>query len=236
MESFLKVDDTQRSGEPEIIKKYREKTIGIIETILKRVFSSDKGAMCDGVKLGTVTTSAPYTSSSNLPEIFARRGNQITINNSPSSVQSEVPLIFEFGPLIKNYSIGKLLINYWTASRKVYPIEKFENLKLSIKSIENFISASFIEDENGQVQLFLPKILENTFETIKRLENLLECQADSEYSYPSAIAIDAADKQIEIVLSLLKEMLQKISFTFGDTLENVKVKVSSECRNYLDEL
>lgn len=210
----------------EILRQYHERTIGLLELVLKRIFNNEK-AKTTNVSIPTESS----TTTSGLPEIFARRGPMILQDSQNESVKKEsIPLMFEFGPFLQKHQLGRLLISYWIASRKVYCIERFEMLKISIKSIESFICASFIEDENGQVQLTLPKVLETSIETMKSLKNLLETSSDS-FVNDEVLQSDA---QIETILELLKEMLKNISITFGETLENVRI--SSQCREFIKSL
>lgn len=202
---------------PELFKQYREKTISLVEIILKKVFSVEKE------EKSTKPAEPSQNIAGGLPEIFARRGPTLNlVEQSTNSVKKEaIPLIFEFGPILNKNSIGKLLISKWIESRKFYPIENFEILKISIKAVGSFISASFIEDESGQVQMALPRVLETSVNTLKTLQNLLETNFEA----------SEADEQIETVLDLLKEMLKGISETFGETLENVRI--STECREFI---
>ena len=206
---------------PEVFKQYREKTIGLVELILKKVFTVKNPANLN------VTTAAVVAGG--LPDIFARRGPVLNVvEQAETTKKDSVPLIFEFGPFLKRNSFGKRLILNWIASRKIYPIENFEILQMAIKSVGSFICASFVEDETGQVQLALPRVLETTVETFKSLQNLLETTFEA--SEPEI----KADEEIEQVLNLLREMLKEVSLVFGETLENVRI--SSKCREFIQSL
>lgn len=223
---------------PEVFEQYREKTIGLVELILKKVFSVEKSNSKtesaaasnnnnNNSNLTTATSSVPV--SGGLPEIFARRGPVLSFpEQSQIGKKDSVPLIFEFGPFLKKNSLGKILISNWIASRKIYPIEKFEILQMAIKSVGSFICASFVEDENGQVQLALARVLETSVMTFKSLQNLIEITFDG--LKPEI----EADEEIEQVLNLLREMFKGISDVFGETLENVRI--SSKCRHFIQSL
>lgn len=200
-------------------------SVGFIETIIKKIFTTSEAH-------GSLSSITPPPESTNLPEVFARRGP--VLSSSPlesASGDKIVPLIFEFGPILKKYSLGNLLISYWIASSKIYPVENSNLLQISIKSIESFICKSFEEDETGQVQLNLPKLFETTIETIKILESLseIDCGIGSEL-----VVVSRAEKEIDLISSLLKEMLKKISETFKETLDNVRI--SLKCREYIKTL
>lgn len=208
---------------PEVFKQYSEKTIGLVELILKKVFSVEKRTSIDD-------NSNPNPNQ-NIPEVFARRGPVLNFaeqQNQNDFKKDSIPLIFEFGPFLKKNSLGKFLISNWIASRKIYPIENFEILQMAIKSIGNFICSSFVEDETGQVQLALPRVLETSVKAFKSLQNLLETTFDA--LEPEI----KADEQIEEILNLLREMLKEISRVFGETLENVRI--SSKCREFIQNL
>lgn len=212
---------------PEVFKQYREKTIGLVELILKKVFSDEK---VKPANLSVTTATAASTGTvGGLPDIFARRGPVLSVVEPTETIRKDsIPLIFEFGPFLKRNSFGKLLISNWIASRKIYPIENFEILQMAIKSVGSFICASFVEDETGQVQLALPRVLETTVDAFKSLQNLLETTFEA--SEPEI----KADEEIEQVLNLLREMLKEISLIFGETLENVRI--SSKCRDFIQSL
>jgi hypothetical protein len=218
---------------PEVLEQYREKTIGLVELILKKVFSVEtsnaktEAVAANNLNVTAATSTVPV--SGGLPEIFARRGPVLSFaEQSQIAKKDSVPLIFEFGPFLKKNSLGKILISNWIASRKFYPIENFESLQVAIKSVGSFICASFVEDETGQVQLALARVLETSVMTFKSLQNLIEITFDG--LKPEI----EADEEVEQVLNLLREMLKGISEVFGETLENVRI--SSKCRDFIQSL
>ena len=208
-------------------KQYREKTIGLVELVLMKVFSTSSTTS------STQSTAELASNTTGLPEVFARRGPVLNVVEPAISVKKEsVPLIFEFGPFLHKNSLGKLLISNWVASRKVYPIEKLDLLRIFIKAVGSFICASFAEDESGQVQLSMPHVLETSVHSFKSLQSLLETTIDAnEFVLEPEIK---ADQQIEIVLKLLREMLKEVSDTFGETLENVRI--STQCREFMQSI
>lgn len=202
---------------------YTGPTIGFVESILKKIFTSESSS-------STVPTSAKVDSDSvvsNLPEVFARRGPVLKVAPAEKEI-TILPFIFQIGQLRKKYSLGNRLISYWIASSKIFPVANSNLLQISIKSIESFICKSFDEDETGQVQLNLPKVFETTIETVKLLENLAEIVViESEI-------VSKAEKEIDLIVTLLKEMLKNISVTFKETLDDVRI--SLKCREYIKSL
>ena len=212
----------------DIIKGYRERTTGLVESILKKIFTTSSTT--------TTTPNIISSSTSNLPEVFARRGPVLSLSSDAQlqqKDQSTLPLMFEFGPLLKKYSIGNLLISHWIASRKIYPVENSKLLQISIKSINAFICKSFDEDETGQVQLNLPKVFETTIETIKLLETIRDIEINNTQCN-NTLAIEEAENEIDLISNLLKEMLKNISETFKETLEDVRI--SLQCREFIKSL
>lgn len=208
---------------PEVFKQYREKALSLVELILKKVFTTKEGV--------SVAVPTPIVSVSGLPDVFARRGAPLNVveEEKETKKKESVPLMIEFGPLMNKTRLGRSLIAYWIASRKVHCIERFENLQLAIESVGSFICASFSEDESGQVQLALPRVLETSVDTLKSLQKLLTICAPI-----PELEINQANQQIELVVDLLRGMLVRISETFGESLENVRI--SSECREFIKEL
>ena len=216
---------------PEVFKQYREKTIGLVELVLKRIFSSGK-------IISTTATKTTITGHPPLPEIFARRG-AIPTNTSPLESSKEkkiesVPLMFEFGPFLQKISLGRLLISYWIASRKVYCIDQSEKLEIAIKAMGSFICASFTEDESGQVQTSLPRVLESMTKALTTIQSLLNFNLSLSTSSEISEIEVRANNQIEMVAESIREVLMKISSTFGKTLEDVRI--SSHCLELIKSL
>ena len=207
-----------------LLRGYRERTIGLVETILKKIFTSESTS--------GVISSNTNISASNLPEVFARRGPVLSYSDDRKvqKDQSNLPLMFEFGPILKKYTLGNCLISYWIASRKIYPVEDSNLLQISIKSVEEFICKSFNEDETGQVQLNLPKVFEATIETIKLLERISEIAVNDGQSE----VVSRAEIEIDSISNLLKEMMKNISGTFKETLDDVRI--SLQCREFIKSL
>ena len=220
------------TNESDIVKGYRERTTGLVENVLRKIFTTSSTTATTGTSINVPTNST-------LPEVFARRGPVLPLSSiDPQSQQKEqaiLPLMFEFGSLLKKYSIGNHLISYWIASRKIYPVENSKILQISIKSITEFICKSFNEDETGQVQLNLPKIFESSIETIKLLENIRDVEITSNNSQINYnLAIEESEQEIDAISTLLKEMLKNIADTFKETLEDVRI--SSHCREFIKSL
>lgn len=223
---------------PEVFKQYREKTIGLVELVLKRIFSSEKKENETNIISTTTTTTTTITGNPPLPEIFARRGtistNASLLESSKEKKIESVPLMFEFGPFLQKISPGRLLISYWIASRKVYCIDQSEMLEIAIKAMGSFICASFTEDESGQVQTSLPRVLESMTKALTTIQSLLNFNLSLSTSSEILEIELRANNQIEIVAESIREALMKISSTFGETLEDVRI--SSQCLELIKSL
>lgn len=201
-----------------------------LESIIKRIFSIKPSATA-----ATDQSTQPSSTSSThpaIPELFARRGGPaVSAQSSKGTEQNTLPLMFEFGSFLNKNSGGKMIISYWIASRKLYCIDRFDTISIMIPAMAGFVNASFNEDQTGQVQMSLPKVLESMADLHVALENILSLA----FTAGTSLKVESeADKKVQLVSNLLKEALKSIVDTFEETLENVRI--SSKCRDYMRSL
>ena len=133
-----------------------------------------------------------------------------------------LPIMVELGPfLLKAQSFGGgLLISLWIAARLRACVGHLNERLETVRSMSDFIIASYEEDEQGQVQRFLPRLLETMVDVWAALDNVLSLprvQHGTRTEWEQAAAEDA-----QVLKDELKVALQRVYTKFGDSLMDLK--------------
>lgn len=210
---------------PDSLHQYRRQTTTLFELLVRRVFGldgrrsgSDNSSSSSSVAAGLALDSS--ASHPPIPEVFLRRGPAATTQPVVSTMRENesVSAMLEFAPFLHRSRLGRLLIGKWIATRGGHCVERHAALELTVPAMAAFIVASFDDDDTGQVQLVLARVIEAMVEAKGALCALQRAIQDAPSINPHIIQIEG----------LLDAAIHAIAAKFGSTLDDLKL--SSSCR------
>jgi hypothetical protein len=210
------------------LQKYREKTTSLLELVSRRILGFDgekKGHSGKSAFSTAANVTVIHPTNPPVPDVFAPRLGKASASQNVLGTFSlpDLPTMAEFAPYLlkmKRFG-GGCLISTWIAARLCASLGHFEARMTTIRAMTSFIVASYEEDEQGQVQQVLPRVLAAMMSLLEIAEQAKALPRSERGTCKQSE--DAAVARMTAFAEAVREALLRIRERFGDSLRDAKL-------------